>query len=176
MVNIRQSITYLQFLQPISALYRISCVTGLSDAPTAGSFIRPSRSAEPPLGFLEALEKKYASGNDPKDQATSENEIRISGKTVEEVGFEKVRRQLANLQELQIVILDGFRIAHLERIESIKSTAEPDGNPSETTRDEIQAEHLKVIELDLSRNLLETWADLAAICTPLKALRSLTLK
>lgn len=165
MVNIRQSITYLQFLQPISALYRISCVTGLSDAPTAGSFIRPSRSAEPPLGFLEALEKKYASGNDPKDQATSENEIRISGKTVEEVGFEKVRRQLANLQELQIAILDDLRIAHLEgRIRKI------------STSNEIDAHDLKIVELDLSRNLLESWMGIAAICAPLKSLRSLKLK
>lgn len=34
--------------------------------------------------------------------------IRISGKTVEEVGFEKINQQLASLHDLRVVILDGL--------------------------------------------------------------------
>ena len=36
--------------------------------------------------------------------------IRISGKTVEEVGFEKINQQLASLHDLHVVILDGLCI------------------------------------------------------------------
>lgn len=156
---------HLLFLQPNLLLHTFSSATGLNKTSTAGSFIRPSRPADASLGFLEALRKKYASGSEPKEKATSEDEIRISGKTVEEVGFEKIRSQLANLQELQIAILDDLRIAHLEgRIRKI------------STSNEIDAHDLKIVELDLSRNLLESWMGIAAICAPLKSLRSLKLK
>lgn len=57
---------------------------------------------------MEALRKKYASSD--IDGSKDREAIRISGKTVEEVGFEKINRQLASLHELRIVILDGFCI------------------------------------------------------------------
>lgn len=43
-----------------------------------------------------------------------EKEIRISGKTVEEVGFEEKRLQLAVLQNLKVAVLDGLCIAGVE--------------------------------------------------------------
>ena len=57
---------------------------------------------------MEALRKKYASSD--TDGSKDREAIRISGKTVEEVGFEKINRQLASLHELRIVILDGLCI------------------------------------------------------------------
>ncbi|KAK4697840.1 tubulin-specific chaperone E, partial [Lecanoromycetidae sp. Uapishka_2] len=121
--------------------------------------------ADSPLGFFEALRKKYASGKEPNEQAASEDEIRISGKTVEEVGFEKIQLQVSNLKELQTVILDGLCIARLESDIPTKSTTYKD-----------YAHNLKAINLDLGRNLLGNWADVADICTVLKFLRSLKLK
>jgi len=161
---------------PIPALHTFLCVAGLSNDPTAGLFFRPSRPTDAPLGFFEALRKKYASNNESNNQAASDEEIRISGKTVEEVGFEKIRRQLANLQELQIVILDGLQIASREGTKPYHSTKDPDGVLSNSEAPWIHAHDLKIVELDLSRNLLETWADVAAICAPLRFLRFLKLK
>lgn len=57
---------------------------------------------------MDALRRKYASSD--VDGSKGKEAIRISGKTVEEVGFEKINRQLASLHELRIVILDGLRV------------------------------------------------------------------
>ena len=84
------------------------------------------------------------------------NEIHISGKTVEEVGFEKIRRQLAELQELRIVVLDGACVAAVDS--------------------DLEEQNLKVIELDLSRNLLESWYEVTGICRSLHSLQSLRLE
>ena len=129
--------------------------SGRSASLTPASFIRPSRPSDQPVSFFEALKKKYASTS-AEDVAATANEIRISGKTVEEVGFEKVRRQLAELRALRIVVLDGACIAAVET--------------------DLDKQELKVIELDLSRNLLENWYDITAICSALHALKSLRLK
>lgn len=142
--------------------------SGLSDSSTAASFIRPSRSSDKPLSFLDALRKKYVS-NEIVGSALSEDQIRISGKTVEEVGFEKIRKQLAILQELRFVILDGLCIAGIESYPGAKTL---NGCP------QIEREALSIIELDLSRNLLEEWSDVVGICCILRSefLRSLKLE
>ena len=101
------------------------------------------------------MKKKYASST-AEDIAATANEIQISGKTVEEVGFEKIRKQLAELQELQIVVLDGACIAVVES--------------------DLEKQNLKIIELDLSRNLLEDWREITAICKSLYYLKSLKLE
>ena len=75
---------------------------------------------------------------------------------MEEVGFEKIRQQLAELQELQIVVLDGACIALVES--------------------DVEKQNLKIIELDLSRNLLEDWHEITAICKSLRYLKSLKLE
>ncbi len=168
--------SFLQFSLRIPTLHTFLCVAGISNSPTAGSFVRPSRPKDTALGFLEALRKKYASGNETSDQAGSEDEIRISGKTVKEVGFEKIRRQLANLQELQVVILDGLCIARLQSNTPIVDTATKEPVSTESLPYGIDACNLTISELDLSRNLLETWEDVVAICAPLIYLRSLKIK
>jgi hypothetical protein len=75
------------------------------------------------------------------------------------------------LHELQIVVLDGLYIAGIK--------ARPWIGPQELQLHEwqrIQEQHLKIIELDLSRNLLEKWADVVGICAALKSLRSLKVE
>lgn len=96
--------------------------------------------------------------------------IQISGKVVEEVGFDKIRKQLAELQELRIVLLDGLRvvgvlasydqdqISHSEAVQKIGETCP------------------KITELDLSRSLLSRWRDVWDICNQLKHLKRLKLK
>ena len=75
---------------------------------------------------------------------------------MEEVGFEKIRQQLAELQELRIVVLDGACIAAVES--------------------DLEKQNLKIIELDLSRNLLEDWREITAIYKSLRYLKSLKLE
>ncbi len=141
---------------------------GLSDSPTAASFVRPSRPSDKPLGFLDALRKKYVS-NEISGTALLEDQIKISGKTVEEVGFEKIQEQLAILQELRFVILDGLCIAGIEGLPGQKMSKE---------WLQIKNQALSIIELDLSRNLLEEWSDVVGICCALRSdfLRSLKLE
>ncbi|KAJ5961868.1 hypothetical protein N7501_006809 [Penicillium viridicatum] len=148
-----------------------------SKHPTAGSFVRPSRPSDQPLSFLEALREKYASEsvssiahNDLVSGVTARgNAIEISGKVVEEVGFDKIRKQLAELQELRIVLLDGLRVVgvlasynqaqvlHSEEAQKIGETCP------------------KITELDLSRTLLSRWRDVWDICNQLKHLKKLKL-
>ncbi|KAJ5286632.1 hypothetical protein N7478_002318 [Penicillium angulare] len=141
--------------------------------PTAGSFVRPSRPSEPPRSFLEALHEKYASEVQQQNtQATSTSTaspkaIEISGKVVEEVGFDKIRKQLAELEELRIVLLDGLRISGV-----LPSYEQPETSVKEAAP-KIAATCPKIIELDLSRSLLSSWRDVRDICDQLKQLKRL---
>ena len=90
---------------------------------------------------------------------------------MQEVGFEKIKRQLATLQELRIVLLDGLSVTGLG------------SNPWSGGRErwfnqvqEIQEVCPKVVELDLSRSRLENWLDVVGICFALQRLKSLKLK
>ncbi|PYI35467.1 RNI-like protein [Aspergillus indologenus CBS 114.80] len=145
--------------------------------PTAGSFVRPSRPADKPRGLVEALREKYASEYLEQELARQRQEtdpvalhkpIQISGKVVEEVGFDKIRKQLAELQALKIVLLDGLRVAgvlgHQATADEVDSAYE-----------EIETTCPKITELDLSRNLLTSWSVVARICERLKHLKSLKL-
>ncbi|KAJ5088441.1 hypothetical protein N7456_012057 [Penicillium angulare] len=142
--------------------------------PTAGSFVRPSRPSEPPRSFLEALHEKYAS--EIQQQGTKftsslssaiPKAIEISGKVVEEVGFDKIRKQLAELEELRIVLLDGLRISGV-----LPSYEQPVASVKEAAP-KIAATCPKIIELDLSRSLLSSWRDVRDICDQLKQLKRL---
>ena len=84
----------------------------------------------------------------------------ISGKVAEEMGFDKIRRKQAQVKELKIVILDGMRI----------STATKPGE------DTIAETSPNIMQLDLSRNLLESFGPALEICRNLPALRRLSLK
>jgi hypothetical protein len=88
---------------------------------------------------------------------------------VEEVGFEKIRKQLAELQALRIVLLDGTRI---------QGVLTGQGGPKEYEEElrRIRETFPRVVELDLSRNLLRNWTEVENICKQLKDLRTLKLK
>ncbi|MCJ1340920.1 hypothetical protein MMC09_006216 [Bachmanniomyces sp. S44760] len=140
-----------------------------------GSFIRPSRPRDQPVDFLTAINKKYASS--VEDQSTPENlnlhsedPIEISGKIVEEIGFDKIRRQLAVLQELRVVVLDNSRIVGVSTLPVLNK------NPlwSQTVL-KIKETCPNIVELDLSRNLLEQGADVVGICCHLRSLKILRL-
>ncbi|KAK0734883.1 RNI-like protein [Lasiosphaeria miniovina] len=133
-----------------------------STSPTAASFIRPTRPQDAPQTFVSALQLKYASEvtADQRPIATQKQVI-ISGKVAEEVGFDKIRRKLAQLSELQIVILDGSHIAY---------ASPPNGQDAEQPISHVCP---KVTELDLSHNLLERFETVVDICSELGSLRSL---
>lgn len=115
------------------------------------------------------MRSKYASV-----EATNTDDrsvIRISGKEAEEVGFEKIARQQAQLQNLKIAVLDGLlirssseeisrrnSIINVNRAESIEETCP------------------NIRELDLGRNLFESIEEIASICAELDILLSLKLE
>lgn len=155
---------------------------GISKQQTAASFVRPTRRIDQPQGFLEALRQKYASEFEEElakrkaaghDDVQMNELIRFNGKVVEEVGFEKIRKQLAELQDLKIVLLDNQSVAGV--------FGRDDGGDDEQRlyREELEKIEQtcpKIAELDLSRNLLCRWKDVRDICEQLKQLKSLKLK
>ncbi|KAJ8112900.1 hypothetical protein OPT61_g4845 [Boeremia exigua] len=163
---------------------------GISTHATAGSFIRPTRKPDAPRSFVEALRAKYADDDfeDPTvkvvfvmkegDNARVKQEtaarpsqpIRFNGKIAEEVGFDKIRKQLAQLEELKFVILDGLRMWRPETRQSSRSDGELEWPQGAT---DIKVACPKTYELDLSRNLFEEWREVASICEQLDRLRNL---
>ncbi|CAN8098659.1 unnamed protein product [Discula destructiva] len=136
--------------------------TCLSRFPTAASFVRPSRPAEKPRTFLEALQDKYA-GEVAADQQpiSSGPQVVISGKVAEEVGFDKIRKQQAQLNQLRLVFVDDMRI----------DSACAAGGNDKPIRDACP----KVTELALSRNLFANLGPVVEICSQLSELRGLSL-
>jgi hypothetical protein len=108
--------------------------------------------------------------NTGSDNVAVQNTIKISSKVVEEVGFDKIRREMAELQELRIVILDGLCLA------GVLSSYDRPHDEVRKAAGEIAATCPKIIELDLSRNLLSHWRDVWEICNQLKDLRRLKVK
>ncbi|KKY24975.1 putative tubulin-specific chaperone [Phaeomoniella chlamydospora] len=143
----------------------------LSRSPTSASFIRPTRPHDEPRTFLEALRFKYApdslsreGSNTTKDETKP---VTISGKVAEEVGFGRIWKQLSMLEELKIVLLDGLRIRGVSNDLSAAATKQ--------AQSEITTVCPKIQELDLGRNMLEDWDDVANICRPLKNLKVLRI-
>lgn len=99
--------------------------------------------------------------------------IKISGKVAEEVGFDKIAKQLAQLDELRIVILDGLCMwrpdARVTRSNGEIEECLDDGNDVKTACP-------KAMELDLSRNLFEEWREVASICDGLEKLKILRVE
>ncbi|MCJ1461526.1 hypothetical protein MMC07_000123 [Pseudocyphellaria aurata] len=140
-----------------------------SKSSKAGSFLRPSRPPDPPLGFEEALNQKYVLPQDGMSATAAENFL-IDGNVVEERGFDRIQKQMATLSELRFVLLDGLCVAGM--------SARPWDETIETRMHRLQryhAQRLKIVELDLSRNLIETWAEVAGICGGLRNLKCLKL-
>ena len=123
--------------------------------------MRPSRTPDAVESFVEAVHRKYASEEvERQDKLVQQKkEIEISGKVVYEVGFDKIRAQLAQLDELKIVLVDGMRIVK-----------------AETEGKKIRDICPRISELDLSRNLFQSCGEVIRICTELDNLKSLRLK
>lgn len=83
-------------------------------------------------------------------------------KVAQEVGFDKIRRQLSRVEDLRVVILDGMRIAW--------DVLFDDGGKG------VKETSPLIAELDLSRNLFETFGTVERICLELTELKSLRLK
>jgi hypothetical protein len=159
---------------------------------TPASFIRPTRKPDPANSFTQALKFKYASdplssnfqdpdvhivfNTQPRDHAQTSNDpsigrkqpIKFSGKVAEEVGFDKIRKQLSRLEELRIVILDGLCMCRPQ----VRGTAWMKGNGASDVKDACP----KVTELDLSRNLFEEWREVADVCEQLQSLKILRIE
>ena len=134
----------------------------LSSSSCCASFIRATRVADEPRSFVQAVGYKYA--EDGPEQATigADDSIEISGKVVEEVGFERIRKQQAMLHELKIVVVDGLRIRGTGAEAEVRRVQE-----------EIASTCPNIVELDLSRNLFEHWKEILDICAALRKLRIL---
>ncbi|CAD6447162.1 906476c0-f79f-4a73-bbb2-2be44800a934 [Sclerotinia trifoliorum] len=143
----------------------------LSKAPTPASFIRPTRKPDPEQSFVEAVFHKYASGDglDPSKQ------IVISGKVAEEVGFDKVARQQAQVHELKIVLVDGQRINRAHTKSQTKEASATSGTDRSMVDLTVGEAFPSIVELDLSRNLFRSLHEIEIICEQLKNLRILRL-
>lgn len=108
---------------------------------------------------MAALHGKYAA-EEPPAAAAAARPIVISGKVAEERGFDAIRRRLAQVERLKVVILDGLRVADAVR---------PSERPVAETCPSI-------VQLDLSRNLFETVRPVVDICAELGSLTNLSLK
>ncbi|EPE08919.1 tubulin-specific chaperone e [Ophiostoma piceae UAMH 11346] len=141
-----------------------SCRRGGGADKSAASFVRPTRPADTPRTFLEAVREKYADVRDATSKtgsATPSKVVMISGKVAEEVGFDKVRRQLAQIETLKVVILDGVCVLRV---------ADKD-KEAESIRDVCPS----ITDLDLSRNLFTEFATVVDICRELPNLRNLRI-
>ncbi|EXJ85067.1 hypothetical protein A1O3_05742 [Capronia epimyces CBS 606.96] len=142
----------------------------LSSSATAASFVRPSRKDDPERTLLEAIKFKYAASNDPARSSGSgdatEGTIEISGKVVEEVGFDKIKKQLSILSDLKIVLVDELVVSGIA--------------PRGASREDIQAAQIElartcpnIVELELGWNIIETWQDIVDSSAPFKKLKIL---
>ena len=137
----------------------------LSSSLTVASFLRPTRKPDPERTLLEAIKFKYASGGGP-GRHVADDTIEISGKVVEEVGFEKIQKQLSALADLKIVLADELVISSIT-----PQHASPE--------DLLDAQHdlgqtcPNIVELDIGWNVIENWQDVVDMCSPLKKLKIL---
>ncbi|CAK7270207.1 hypothetical protein SEPCBS119000_003970 [Sporothrix epigloea] len=142
---------------------------------TPASFVRPSRPFDTPRSFLEAVRQKYASEvleeDATKADAPARQQIVISGKVAEEVGFDKVRRQLAQIETLRVVILDGQCVVSGHDL----GAADASGREADSSLSAIRTACPSITELDLSRNLFTDVATVAAICRELPRLKGLRI-
>ena len=106
--------------------------------------------------------------------APKRQQIFFNGKLAEEIGFEKVAAQQALLGELRVVVLDGGRVAGLTVAGEDEGLMR--GRDWEGLVDEVRGTCGSIVELDLSRNLMEGWGSVVGICAGLPKLRKLVLE
>jgi hypothetical protein len=150
---------------------------------TARTFVQALKSKyAPDTGDLENpdvhivfVSRPGANSRKRADPNTRFNQpIKFSGKVAEEVGFDKIRKQLAQLEKLTIVILDGLAMWRPEARRMGNEGSKLEGWIS-GAGDVIEA-CPKVVELDLSRNLFEEWREVASICEGLNSLNNLRVE
>ncbi|KAL8666965.1 MAG: hypothetical protein Q9168_007361 [Polycauliona sp. 1 TL-2023] len=140
---------------------------GRSQEPTAASFIRPdSKRIDKNRSLLSALREKYGSENMSEGANERSSSIVISGKKVDEVGFDVISRKQSAWSDLAVVSLNALRIDSLFHY-SPHSQQDSDKEVHALFSD------LKWQELDLSRNLFADWDDITNICKHLRDLRVL---
>ncbi|KAL8644688.1 MAG: hypothetical protein Q9210_007132, partial [Variospora velana] len=139
----------------------------VSKEPTAASFVRLSKPFDKWVGFLSAMRIKYGSENDVQAGQTFDA-IRIGGKDVDEVGFSLIAQKQSAWSNLKVISLNGLC---LNGVSSKPWQLETRRNAVA----EITGLGLRCEELDLSRNLLENWYDVVAICSALSELQNLKL-
>lgn len=136
-----------------------------SASETSASFIRPTRKPDQERTVLEAIRYKYSSSL-PNGSESSAQAVVISGKIAEEVGFDKIAQEQAQLADLRIVLLDQLCV----------NGVAPRG-ASQTALFQAQQELSRtcpnVTELDIGLNTIETWQDVADICSALPKLKVL---
>ncbi|KAI4118030.1 MAG: hypothetical protein LQ345_001830 [Seirophora villosa] len=139
----------------------------VSKEPTAASFVRLSKPVDKPVAFLSAMRSKYGSKSHVQAGQPLEA-ISIGGKNVDEVGFSLIAQKQSAWSNLKVISLNGLCINGVSstpwQLESRQNAV------AELTGLGIRCE-----ELDLSRNLLESWDDVVAICSCLSELRTLKL-
>lgn len=137
----------------------------VSSAPTAASFLRPFRKPDPEKTLVDAIKCKYAPAAGAGGNA-ADGMIEISGKVVEEVGFERIQEQLSILANLKIVLVDELVVSGITR----RHAPEQDKFNAQA---ELAQTCPNIVELDLGWNIIETWQDVADACFPLKKLKIL---
>jgi tubulin-specific chaperone E len=153
------SVRAVGYMQPVFLSANIS-VIGRSNSSTAASFVNlKSARPDPVQSFVEAVRLKYATQPSHSHSSLPDKPIIISTKEVQEVGFDKIRTKLAQLQTLRIVLVDGLGI-----------------NKAEAPEDSIERDCPMIVELDLSRNLFDGWGEIVKICKKLNDLQTLKLK
>ncbi|KIW95216.1 uncharacterized protein Z519_03800 [Cladophialophora bantiana CBS 173.52] len=142
----------------------------LSSSPTAASFVRPSRNPDPERTLLEAVKFKYApvssSGVNATVSSAADDMIEISGKVVEEVGFERIQKQLSVLTDLKIVLVDELVVSGIARRGASKQHIR-------NAQLEVERTCPNIVELDLGWNVIETWRDIVDMCIPFRKLKIL---
>ncbi|OLL23108.1 Tubulin-specific chaperone E [Neolecta irregularis DAH-3] len=117
---------------------------------TSGSFVKKSKKTDGERTFIDAVTEKYGSLKEPLKRIT------WGAKVVEEIGFDKIEQVQGDFFQLRIVNLDSMLLASPQPILSSPRICPTD-----------------ICELDLSRNLISHFEDLARICAGLKLLQSL---
>ena len=121
--------------------------------------MRPTRPSDIPVSFVAALKAKYVE-EEPEASDAPYSQIKFAGKVAEEVGFDKVRRQMAQLDELKMAILDGVHMAF----------ARQESEPA------VVQVSPKLTHIDISRNLFENLGPVVEICKDLPSLKKLAIK
>ncbi|KAL8686734.1 MAG: hypothetical protein Q9218_006900 [Villophora microphyllina] len=143
------------------------CLGRVGQGAAAASFLRFSSSFDQPQTFSDAVRAKYGSSAASADEHLQDT-ITISGKQVDEVGFDIIAQKQSTWSDLEIVSLEGLRITGFSPLHRPITPADPStqGLPKNS----------KCKELDLSNNLFESWADIVDICHVLEELETLKVK